>query len=149
MGIPVLFHTGSSVFRHARIKYGNPLFFDDVAQDFPRLNIILAHGGRGPWYDEAMTMVRLHRNVSIDVTGLPVRKLPQYFPDIDRFSDSFLFGTDWPQVVIKDSIAKFSAIGLSGNSREKILGGNAARLLRLDQPGLSKGEPARWSRAIE
>ncbi|MDR2076590.1 MAG: amidohydrolase family protein [Desulfovibrio sp.] len=131
MGVPVLFHTGSSVFRHARIKYGNPIFFDDVAQDFPRLNIVLAHGGRGAWYDEAMTMVRLHRNVSIDVTGLPVRKLPQYFPDIDRFSDSFLFGTDWPQVVIKDSIAKFSRIGLSPESREKILGGNAARLLGL------------------
>ena len=79
-----------------------------------------------------MTVVRLHRNVSIDVTGLPVRKLPQYFPDIDRFSDSFIFGTDWPQVIIKDSLAKFSEIGLSENSRKKILGGNAARLLRLD-----------------
>ena len=131
MVVPVLFHTGASVFRHARIKYGNPIFFDDVAQDFPRLNIILAHGGRGAWYEEAMTMVRLHRNVSIDVTGLPVRKLPQYFPDINRFSDSFIFGTDWPQVVIKDSIAKFSQIGLFDESRKKILGGNAARLLGL------------------
>ncbi|MDR2161123.1 MAG: amidohydrolase family protein [Desulfovibrio sp.] len=131
MGIPVLFHTGSSVFRHARIKYGNPIFFDDVAQDFPRLNIVLAHGGRGAWYDEAMTMARLHRNISIDVTGLPVRKLLQYFPDMDRFSHSFIFGTDWPQVVIRDSIAKFSQIGLSEESRRRILGGNAARLLGL------------------
>ena len=131
LGIPVLFHTGSSVFRNARIKYGNPIFFDDVAQDFPDLKIIMAHGGRGAWYDEAMTMIRLHKNVYIDVTGLPVRKLPEYFPDIDRFSHKFIFGTDWPQVVIKESIAKFSEIGLSEASRKRILGENAAPLLGL------------------
>ena len=129
LGIPVLFHTGSSVFNNSRIKYGNPIFFDDVAVDFPDLKVVMAHGGRGAWYDEAMTMVRLHKNVYIDVTGLPVRKLPHYFPEIDRFSDKFVFGTDWPQVVIQDSIAKFSQIDLSDASREKILGGNAAKLL--------------------
>ncbi len=63
MGVPMLFHTGSSVFRHARIKYGNPIFFDDVAMDFPDLTVVMAHGGRGPWYEEAMTMIRLHKNV--------------------------------------------------------------------------------------
>ena len=130
--IPVLFHTGSSVFRNARIKYGNPIFFDDVAQDFPEMTIVMAHGGRGAWYDEAMTMIRLHDNVYIDATGLPVRKLPDYFPDIDRFSHKFVFGTDWPQVVIKDSIAKYSEIGLSEMSRERILGGNAAKLLGIE-----------------
>ena len=35
--IPILFHTGSSIFRNSRIKYGNPIFFDDVAVDFPDL----------------------------------------------------------------------------------------------------------------
>jgi predicted TIM-barrel fold metal-dependent hydrolase len=129
LGIPVLFHTGSSVFKNSRIKYGNPIFLDDVAVDFPDLNIVMAHGGRGAWYDEAMTMIRLHKNVYIDVAGLPVRKLTQFFPEVDRFSHKFIFGTDWPQVIIKDSIAKFSQIGISDISRERILGGNAARLL--------------------
>lgn len=131
LGIPVLFHTGSSVFKNSRIKYGNPIFFDDVAQDFPDLVIVMAHGGRGAWYDEAMTMIRLHKNVYIDATGLPVRKLPEYFPEIDRFSHKFVFGTDWPQVVIKDSIAKYSQIGLSEASKERILGKNAAALLKI------------------
>ena len=131
LGVPVLFHTGSSIFKNARIKYGNPIFFDDVAQDFPDLKIVMAHGGRGAWYNEAMTMIRLHRNVYIDAAGLPVRKLPAYFPDIDRFSHKFIFGTDWPQVSAKDSIAKFSEIGLSPDSQSRILGGNAARLLGL------------------
>ncbi|MDR1397771.1 MAG: amidohydrolase family protein [Desulfarculales bacterium] len=131
MGVPILFHTGSSIFRNSRIKYGNPIFYDDVASDFPELKIVLAHGGRGPWYDEAMTMIRLHRNIYIDVSGLPVRKLTLFFPDIDRFAHKFIFGTDWPQVRMRDSIAKFSQIGLCEESRRSILGGNAAALLKL------------------
>ena len=131
LGIPVLFHTGSSVFKNSRMKYGNPILYDDVAVDFPDLKIVMAHGGRGPWYEEAMTMVRLHKNVYVDLTGLPVRKLPQYFPDLDRFSHKFVFGTDWPQVVIKDSIEKYSHIGLSEESKKRILGENAAKLLNL------------------
>jgi predicted TIM-barrel fold metal-dependent hydrolase len=131
IGVPILFHTGSSIFRNARIKYGNPIFYDDIAVDFPELQIILAHGGRGPWHNEAMTMIRLHRNIYIDVSGLSVHKLVRLFPDIDRFSHKFIFGTDWPQVRMGDSIAKFSQIELSEESRRRILGGNAAGILKL------------------
>ena len=44
--LPVLVHTGSSMFRGARIKYGDPLHLDDVAIDFPGLTILMAHSGR-------------------------------------------------------------------------------------------------------
>lgn len=132
MGVPILSHTGSSIFRNSRIKYGNPIFFDDVAVDFPKLKIVMAHGGRGPWYDEAMTMVRLHDNVHIDCSGLSVRRLPEFFPEIQRFSRKFLFGTDWPQVAIQKTIAKFSQIGLSYEARACILGGNAAGILGIE-----------------
>lgn len=131
LGIPVLIHTGSSILNKARIKYGNPLFIDDIALDFPDLVIAMAHGGRGMWYDEAFTMTRLHENVYIDATGLPVRKLPRFFPDIDRFSHKFLFGTDWPQVNHVKEIAKYAEIGLSEESQRRILGGNAAKILKL------------------
>ncbi len=43
-GIPVMFHTGTSIFPGARNKYGDPIFVDDVAVDFPKLKILLAHG---------------------------------------------------------------------------------------------------------
>ncbi|MEK7808330.1 MAG: amidohydrolase family protein, partial [Chloroflexota bacterium] len=33
LGVPMLVHTGSSVFKGARIKYGDPLHLDDVAID--------------------------------------------------------------------------------------------------------------------
>ena len=76
-----------------------------------------------------MTMIRLHKNVYIDVTGLPVRKLPGYFPEMERFSHKFIFGTDWPQISPKKSIATFHELGLSEKALDSILGGNAARIL--------------------
>jgi len=34
-GVPVMFHTGTSIFHGARNKYGDPIYIDDVAVDFP------------------------------------------------------------------------------------------------------------------
>src|SRR3989449_4919112 len=50
-GLPVMVHTGTSVFPGARSKYGNPMELDDVAIDFPDLQLVMAHGGR-PLYME-------------------------------------------------------------------------------------------------
>lgn len=47
LGMPVMYHTGLSVFQNSRIKYGNPIFLDDVAVDFPDLTLVMSHGGRG------------------------------------------------------------------------------------------------------
>ena len=52
-GVPVMFHTGTSIFHGARNKYGDPIYIDDVAVDFPKLKILLAHGGRPLWMDTA------------------------------------------------------------------------------------------------
>jgi len=54
LGIPIMFHTGSSVFKGARIKYGEPVYFDDLAVDFPDLNMLMVHRRTGGfWYDQA------------------------------------------------------------------------------------------------
>src|SRR4030043_59382 len=45
LGGPVLFHTGTQFHFGTRIKYCRPLFADDVAVDFPRLKLIVAHFG--------------------------------------------------------------------------------------------------------
>ncbi|MDD2553200.1 MAG: amidohydrolase family protein [Desulfotomaculaceae bacterium] len=143
LGLPVHFHTGSSIFANNRIKYGNPIYFDDVAVDFPDMKIIMAHGGRGPWYDEAMSMVRLHKNVYIDIAGLPPVKILEIFPDMERFAHKFIFGTDWPTPVfnlvnrkaavidVKKNIKTIKNLNISQAAIAKILGENAHRLLGL------------------
>ncbi|MGC8754757.1 MAG: amidohydrolase family protein [Thermosulfidibacteraceae bacterium] len=127
--LPVMFHTGSSVFPGAANKFGNPMYIDEIAGDFPELKIIMAHGGRGFWYSEAQFIVRLRKNVYIDISGLPVRRLKDYFPDIERLKDKFLFGTDWPAVSFKNTIEEFLALDLSQSAKEAILYYNAKGVL--------------------
>ena len=131
LGMPVMYHTGLSVFQNSRIKYGNPIFLDDVAVDFPDLTLVMSHGGRGPWYDEAMTMLRIHKNAYIDITGLPPKKLLQYFPDLPRFADKFLFGTDWPSVDMRRNAEAVAALPLPPEAIRGILGETAKKLLHL------------------
>lgn len=131
LGIPVMFHTGISVFKNSRLKYGNPIFYDDIAVDFPELTIILCHGGRNCWYDEAVAVTRLHSNVFIDVTGLPPQKLLQYFPDMGRLAHKFLFGTDWPSVDMAKNADKLAQLPISAEAVRAILGENAKKILHL------------------
>jgi predicted TIM-barrel fold metal-dependent hydrolase len=130
--IPVLVHTGSSIFRGFRLRYANPLDLDDVAVDFPNLTIVMAHSGRGVWYDEAFFLARLRENVFMEVAGLPPQKLLDYFPELERLADKVIFGSDFPGGPdIKKNIDAVRALPLRDETKEKILGGNAARILGL------------------
>lgn len=131
-GVPVMFHTGSSIFPGAKLKYGDPLFLDDIAVDFPDLTIIMSHGGRGFWYDRAQFLVKIRPNVYIDVSGLPPSKLLDYFPEMERLKDKFLFGTDWPGAMMDRNIEAILALPISSMAKEAILMKNARRVLGLD-----------------
>lgn len=132
LGVPVMVHTGSSIFQGVRLKYGDPALLDDVAVDFPDLTLILVHGGRGFWYRSAFFLSRIHPNVYLEVAGLPPQNLMDYFPDLERHSDKVLFGSDWPGPIPKKNIQAIGALPLSEGAKAKILGGNAARILGLD-----------------
>ncbi|GAB4373428.1 MAG: amidohydrolase family protein [Deltaproteobacteria bacterium] len=131
LSVPALFHTGSSVFRGSRLKFGDPLFLDDVAVDFPGLNLVIGHGGRGFWYDRAFFLAKLHGNVYLEIAGLPPAKLLSYFPELSRIPDKVLFGSDWPgNPWIRKNMEAVAALPLPADTVDRILGGNAARLLR-------------------
>lgn len=130
LGLPVMVHTGSSVFPGARTRFGDPLLLDGVAVDFPDLPLVLAHAGRGFWYDRAATLARRHPNVYLDVGGLPPQKLLAYFPDLERLHPKVVFGSDWPgNPGIRHNLDALADLPLSVEARRAILGGNAARLL--------------------
>ncbi len=130
--VPILFHTGSSVFKGSKIKYADPLHLDDVATDFPDLVLLMAHGGRGIWYDKAFLLSRIHSNLYIEVSGLPPKNMLKYFPDMERNIDKFVFGSDWPGMPsISSNIEEISSLPLSEESKRKILYENAARILGL------------------
>ena len=133
LGIPIMFHTGSSVFPNSLLKYGDPLALDEVAVFFPRLIIIQAHSGRGFWYDRAFFLSVLHENVYMDITGLPPKNLLKYFPDLEKNRDRILFGSDWPGVnSIRNNIDGIKSLPIHEETKAKILGLNAARILGIE-----------------
>lgn len=132
LGIPISMHIGSSVFKGSRLKYGDPIFLDDVAVDFPELVVLQCHSGRPFWYQKSFSLARLHPNLYMEISGLPPKKLLNYFPELDRIANKVIYGSDWPGVpTIKENIEVIRGLRLSEDSKGKILGGNAAKLLDL------------------
>ena len=130
-GIPIMYHTGTSVFPGARNKYGDPMYVDDVAVDFPKLKILLAHGGRPLWMDTAFFLVRRHANVYLDISGIPPKSLLRYFPRLEEITHKTLFGSDWPGPGVPDvkqNLDDFRDLPLKRETTERILGGTAREI---------------------
>jgi predicted TIM-barrel fold metal-dependent hydrolase len=134
LNIPVMIHTGSSIFPGSLMKFGDPLFLDEIAVFFPTLKIIQSHAGRGFWYDRAFFLASLHENVYMDITGLPPQNLLKYFPELERNADKIIFGSDWPGIIdIKKNVRAILELPISKPTKEKILGKNAAALLGIEE----------------
>ncbi len=130
-GIPVMFHTGTSIFPGARNKFGDPIYVDDVAVDFPKLKILLAHGGRPLWMQTAFFLIRRHPNVYLDISGIPPKLLLKYFPRLEEIAAKTLFGTDWPGPgvpEIKRNLDDFRALPLADETKQTILSRTALSL---------------------
>lgn len=130
LNLPIMFHTGTSIFKGTRIKYADPLLLDDVADEFPGLTIIMEHGGRPFWYDRAAWLITKYKNMHIGTAGIPVKHLPRYFPNIEKYGDRFIFGSDWPGMAdVRGLITRVMALPVSSEIKEMILCKNAERIL--------------------
>lgn len=129
--LPVMIHTGTSIFPGARSRMGEPMAVDDVAVDFPDLTIVIAHGGRPLWMDQAFFLVRRFPNVYMDVSSIPPRAVLRYFPRLIEVADKVLYGSDWPgpgTPSMGQNMREFRALDLPQDVFEKILDTNPTRL---------------------
>ncbi|GFF63221.1 amidohydrolase 2 [Aspergillus lentulus] len=124
-------------------EVGRPVpYIDEVALKFPSLSIICGHLGY-PWTQEMIGVAWKHPNVYIDTSAY----LPKYYPpELIQFANTIgrkkvMFGTNFPQLSwakCLESVRK--DIKLRDEVRADFLGGNAARVLKLDLPALHKGK---------
>ncbi len=98
LGLPVMFHTGLTAQKDTEQQFINPLDFQPLAETYPDLVLILAHGGKPHWYEEARTMALSFPNVYIDTALIDPLSLEQAFPDLEKLSQKIIFGSDWPVV---------------------------------------------------
>lgn len=131
--VPVMIHTGTSIFPNARNKFGDPMDIDDVAVDHPRMPIVIAHAGRPLWMETAMFLARRHPNIHLDLSGIPPKKILDYLPDLERVADRAIFGSDWPGPMIpsmRQNALDLAAQDLSSEAKDKILYQNARKLYK-------------------
>ena len=132
--VPLMIHTGTSMFKGARNRFADPMPVDDVAVDFPDLKMIIAHAGRPLYTDTSFLLLRRHPNVSCDISSVPPKSLLRYYPWLERVADKTMFGSDWPGPGVRDigeNIQQFLSLGLSDEVKRKIMRDNAIRIFNL------------------
>ncbi len=69
--LPVFFHnSGEDIKQNAVLDYAQPYLLDEVAREFPALNIIIGNMG-APFIEQTLAMVAKHKNVYADLTIKP------------------------------------------------------------------------------
>jgi len=68
LGIPTIWHQGTTFPSNARLRISLPLALEDLAMAFPDLRMIVAHLGH-PWEEDLVALVRKAPNVWADVSA--------------------------------------------------------------------------------
>jgi len=127
-GVPVIVHTGPSIFPGSQADAGDPKLMDAIAAAYPRVQFVLAHGGRGHWYADAARMALARDNVWLELAGLPPKRLPDYYAgfDLPALARKWIFGTDWPGVPgVARNARAVAALGLPDDILAAALARNA------------------------
>jgi predicted TIM-barrel fold metal-dependent hydrolase len=115
----------------------NPYFANDMApyervmQRFPRVTLVLGHGGY-PRVRQVLDTAARYRNLYIcqDIyTFWPAGHL--YRDAIERLQDQFVFGTSYPFSSTAEPVSETLKLPLSPAAMQKYLWGNGRRLLGL------------------
>lgn len=140
LGLVCLVHTGTSGVGVGkpggggiRIDYSRPIRLDAPAASFPELQFVAAHFG-WPWHMELMAIARHKSNIWIDISGWSPHHIPLEVVAAmaGGLQDRFLFGSDFPFLVPERSLREIDELGLQASVMEKLLRGNAMRLLKID-----------------
>lgn len=134
--LAVVVHCGTSNFAGASNARADPAPLLNVVRDFPELRLVLAHGGRGWFYDAASFMALTYEHVWIELSGLPPRRLPDYYRSVGfaRLAPKCIFGTDFPAIPgLRDNVDAVADLDLDPDVLERVLWRNAVDVYGLDR----------------
>ncbi len=106
--VPIMIHQGATFPRTAPLKYALPILLEDVALQFPRLKMVIAHLGH-PWIAETIVLIRKHPGFFSDISALHYRPW-QFYNALTMAKeygvmDKLLFGSDFPFTTAEASIS--------------------------------------------
>lgn len=83
--LPVLFHDGTP-------PYSTPLQIAEIAREFPKLKVVLGHGGLYDFSEETIAAANAYPNLSISMTSLPTFYMQKLIEKVDH--NQLMFGSD-------------------------------------------------------
>lgn len=130
--IPVVLSYGG--FCHYSLALNNPEHIDQLALDFPKLRIIVIHGG---WpHAAAMCSVALNREnvyISPDCYLIRTPGNQDYITAANYFlKDKLIFGSAYPLLPIADAVNYYLNCGIREEVLPNIMYNNAAKALGID-----------------
>lgn len=150
--VPVMIHTGDTYSKQAKVRHAHPLLVDDVAVDYPDVQIVMCHLGN-PWFYDAAEVLYKNDNVFADISGLT---LGEFSYDFERYmakrvremilymgdpGEQLLYGTDWPLVAMGPYIDFLDELDLDPEQLENVAWRTAARLFKIDVEALKRRSP--------
>jgi predicted TIM-barrel fold metal-dependent hydrolase len=107
LGLPIVFHQGTSPFPDAPLRYAHPMLMDEIAAEFRDLKIVMAHIAH-PWHVDCVNIIRKHPNVYADVSGALIRPWQAYHAFMHAYEwgmlHKLLFGSDFPVTTPAETI---------------------------------------------
>lgn len=112
---------------------GRPIpYLDDVALEFPDLNIVAGHIGY-PWTNEMVALATKYPNVYIDTSAYTARRYPQELVGYLRGHGrrKVMFGSNYPMITPKKCLEHLDGLGLDEETKRLFLGETAERVFKL------------------
>ena len=132
LNIPILLSFGGLCY--PRLDDFQPTMLDNVAKDFPKLNIVLAHGGY-PWITEVSWIALSCENVylSPDIYGMHAPGAYNYIQAANYFlQEQVIFASAYPSVSLKSAVDFYQNCGLDVNILPKFMYLNALKALNME-----------------
>lgn len=145
LNLPVLFHTGESMFDSRRSRrFADPSGLGTLAGKLPELTIVIGHCGSGAYFPIAFRLAERFPNVFLEFSGVPPSRVRSRFfdreLDLNLIPGKLIFGSDYPALPngtdgIGKNIGAYRALvekgTLTSESCRGLLGENARRLLSI------------------
>jgi predicted TIM-barrel fold metal-dependent hydrolase len=115
---------------HGLHEWSNgPWQFNEMANRFPSVSLIYAHGGHNWLREDAIEVVKRNHNLYVDSSLMYSYYVTRYVEEISP--ERVLMGTDTPTEVFEVEMKKIEMAVPDTEKRELVMGGNIARILNL------------------
>ena len=129
--LPLILSAGGNI--GPDCSYSLPVYVDRIARDFPKLDIVVAHGA-WPWVTAIHHVAFRRGNVYVSPNMYAL--MPgngEYISVMNGYlSERYVYASSYPFVPLRGYLDAFLRVIASDTIAERVLFANAARLLHID-----------------